>query len=114
MHWILKEDTLTASQHIRFQKLFSGAKQESIRNSVTFRVLGLLVATVIAAAPKAVAAASYTFTNFDDPAATAGTFPYKINDSGQITGFYIDGSGLHGFLRNTDGTFTNFDDPQAV
>jgi hypothetical protein len=36
-----------------------------------------------------------------------GTFPFSMNDSGVIAGFYEDSSGLnHGFVRAADGTIT--------
>jgi hypothetical protein len=36
-----------------------------------------------------------------------GTFPFSLNDSGVIAGFYEDSSGLnHGFVRAADGTIT--------
>jgi hypothetical protein len=38
-----------------------------------------------------------TFTILDMPGAIA-TYVYNINDSGQVTGHYTDGSGAHGFI----------------
>ncbi|MFY9676008.1 MAG: hypothetical protein WAK13_16220 [Terriglobales bacterium] len=43
-----------------------------------------------------------------------GTYAIAINDSGAITGFYVDiANMLHGFLRTPDGTITEFDAPGA-
>ncbi|MGA3023791.1 MAG: choice-of-anchor D domain-containing protein [Bryobacteraceae bacterium] len=54
----------------------------------------------------------YTFTNIDYPGATF-TQAFGINDTGQIVGFYINGSpGSHGFLLN-HGTYTSIDYPGA-
>src|SRR6516164_9695866 len=43
------------------------------------------------------------------------TFPYGINDKGEITGYYTSGSGLtpHGFFRAANGTLTTFDPPSV-
>src|SRR5262245_30377780 len=53
-----------------------------------------------------------TFNTFDDPAALPGTtYAYGVNDSGQIVGWYYDGSGNggnHGFLLS-GGTYTTLD-----
>src|ERR1700730_10007726 len=43
----------------------------------------------------------YTYTTFDDPAGT-NTQANGINDSGQISGFYGNASGNHGFLYSGD------------
>jgi predicted membrane protein len=44
--------------------------------------------------------ASGSITSFSVPVLNFGTAPNDINDSGQITGFYIDTSGaLHGFVQ---------------
>jgi probable HAF family extracellular repeat protein len=57
-------------------------------------------------------AASYTFTTLDVPGARA-TQAFEINDSGQIVGWFSDGTRNHGFL--TDGaTFTPIDVPGAM
>jgi hypothetical protein len=60
------------------------------------------------------------FTTFEAPGANTsansyrGTVPASINDSGVVTGYYIDASGVrHGFLRSPNGTFTVFDAPGA-
>jgi hypothetical protein len=48
-----------------------------------------------------------TITTFDLPNSTY-TITQAINPAGQITGYNLDGSGLHGFLRQPDGTITTF------
>jgi probable HAF family extracellular repeat protein len=51
-----------------------------------------------------------TFNTFNDPAALPGTtYAYGVNDTGQIVGWYYDGSGNggnHGFLLS-GGTYTS-------
>jgi hypothetical protein len=42
-----------------------------------------------------------TFTTIDDPLATAGTHITGINNSGEIVGYYTDGTGNHGFIATT-------------
>src|SRR5881396_2997168 len=43
-----------------------------------------------------------------------GTFAVSINQSGAITGYYIDANHVHhGFLRASNGTLTTFDAPDA-
>jgi hypothetical protein len=59
-----------------------------------------------------------TFRLFDVPGAGTGsgpgTFPETINEQGDITGQYLDASGVnHGFLRGRHGAITNFDVPGA-
>jgi probable HAF family extracellular repeat protein len=58
-----------------------------------------------------------TFNTFDDPSALTGTtYAYGINDTGQIVGWYYDGSGNggnHGFLLS-GGTYTTLDYPGAI
>jgi hypothetical protein len=54
--------------------------------------------------------------SFDVPASCTptcnGTSPAAINDSGTITGSYLDASGIyHGFVRSIDGAFGAFDAP---
>src|SRR5579862_3485496 len=52
-----------------------------------------------------------TFSPFNDPAGTNGTFANGINDAGQIVGSYRGDSLLsHGFIFS-GGTFTPLDDP---
>ena len=52
------------------------------------------------------------FTTLDVPGADY-TEPLSINNSGQVTGSYIDSSGGHGFVYS-NGTFTTFDPPGAT
>jgi hypothetical protein len=57
--------------------------------------------------------ARYSFTPIDVPWADPGnTDPYGINDAGQISGTYYDGS-YHGFLYS-HGTYTPLNVPGAV
>jgi hypothetical protein len=60
------------------------------------------------------------FLSFDAPGAGTnpgtfeGTYPFGINPSGAITGWYIDGDDMnHGFIRDENGAFTTFDVPGA-
>src|SRR5215470_8188969 len=53
-----------------------------------------------------------SFTTFDVPNAIY-TFADAINASGQIIGFYVDNTNVHGFLRQTDGSFVTVDPPGA-
>src|SRR5437660_12842098 len=57
------------------------------------------------------------YTTLDDPLAganAAGTAANGINDTGQIVGWYEDGSGgLHSFLYS-GGIYTTLDDPLAT
>jgi uncharacterized membrane protein len=50
------------------------------------------------------------------PSATAtSTVARDINDTGQIVGFFSDGAGAHGFIRDTDGKFSHaIDYPSAT
>ena len=60
-------------------------------------------------------AATYGFTILDaslDKSGATFTSPASINDSGQVTGYYNDGSGRHGFVYG-NGTFTILDAPGA-
>ena len=55
-----------------------------------------------------------TIATFDAPGAGTqtgqGTGPTSINDSGSITGYYIDSANaFHGFVRTPDGTIKSFD-----
>src|SRR5262249_55974643 len=55
----------------------------------------------------------YSYTTIDDPSGALGTFAQGINTSGQIAGYYLDGSNSsHGFLLS-GGTYTTLDDPLA-
>ena len=53
-----------------------------------------------------------SFATFDAPGAVRATIPLGINQTGAITGYYLDARGAsHGFLRIADGAFTTFDAP---
>jgi uncharacterized membrane protein len=39
---------------------------------------------------------------------------YSIDQAGDITGSYTDGTAYHGFIRNPDGTITSFDPPAGT
>src|SRR5690242_13405540 len=65
--------------------------------------LALAVAGTAVAQPP-----SYTFTSIDYPSATGGSSVARgINDAGQIVGFFSDGAGTHGFIRDRNGKFTD-------
>jgi probable HAF family extracellular repeat protein len=62
--------------------------------------------------------AQYTFTTLNHSAATNGTYAYGINNSGQVTGYYLVSSSDgwlhgHGFVYS-GGVFTSLDVPSAV
>ena len=65
--------------------------------------------------------ASGTITTFDAVplpstygSTNPGTYVISINASGEVAGFYIDGTGAeHGFLRNASGTISTFEAPNA-
>ncbi len=80
------------------------------RMSAVLTVLSLFLCMSLAAPD--VQAATYSFTTFDVPGATS-THPTSINASGQVTGFYYDSLGQHGFVYS-GGTFTTFDVPGAI
>src|SRR4051794_32839876 len=79
----------------------------------------LLAATAVSAlalclfTPGQARAASYTFTTINNPLATGMTYAFGINDSGQVTGYYNNATGTHGFV-DTNGTFTTINDPLAT
>jgi probable HAF family extracellular repeat protein len=64
---------------------------------------------------------TYTYTAIHDPSANSGTYPYGINDAGQIVGYYdvvtlephIPVDHWHGFLY-AGGTYITLDYPAAV
>ncbi len=62
----------------------------------------------VAFATSSVAAMGQSFTTFDPPGST-GTNPLGINSSGEITGWFQDATGVHGFVRDATGTITTFD-----
>src|SRR5438477_7342531 len=69
----------------------------------SFRVGAAAVAVVV------LASTSYaqTITTIDPPNSTF-TIAQAINPVGQIVGYYLDGSGIHGFLRQPSGAITSF------
>jgi hypothetical protein len=55
-----------------------------------------------------VRAADGIFTLFDAPGASSiGTYPGSINPGGEITGYYSDVSGVHGFVRDKYATISS-------
>jgi len=73
------------------------------------RLLGGLMACGLLVGLTGAAKAQYTFTTIDVPGALR-TFPYGINDAGQIVGTYEDfTTRRHGFLRDVDGSYTMLD-----
>ncbi len=54
-----------------------------------------------------------SFTTFDVPGATGGTWVRGISDRGLIVGGYIDGDGTHAFQRTPRGTLTTDDGPNS-
>src|SRR5438105_13841794 len=69
----------------------------------SFRAGAAAVALVV------LASTSYaqTITTIDPPNSTF-TIAQAINPVGQIVGYYLDGSGIHGFLRQPSGAITSF------
>ncbi|MBV8830282.1 MAG: hypothetical protein JO357_00745 [Hyphomicrobiales bacterium] len=57
---------------------------------------------------------TYTYTTLSDPSAAPGgsTYPASINDRGQVTGYYTNGTTDVGFLYS-NGTWTTLSDPSA-
>src|ERR1700759_1387965 len=52
--------------------------------------------------------------SFSVPGSTA-TYPLSMNDTGAITGYYLDSAqATHGFLRDNDGDIHTFDVPGSV
>jgi probable HAF family extracellular repeat protein len=54
-----------------------------------------------------------TYTTLDDPNATAGTVATGINNNGDVTGYFINATGTHGFFYNGS-SYTTIDDPNAT
>jgi len=70
-----------------------------------FLGLGLALAASAQQRPK--------FISFD-PSGSQGTYPSQVNNSGVITGYYLDSNDVnHGFVRTPDGEITTFDAPGA-
>ena len=72
----------------------------------------LLVAASVAFVTLATTAHAQTITTFD-PANSTSTVPQAINIFGQVTGYYTDGTGGHGFVRQRNGQITKFDITQG-
>jgi hypothetical protein len=83
---------------------FMSYLNHSLRNTSRSLIAGLLFCA-------SAGAQSHPFVSFDAPDATVGTFPVKINASGQIAGYYSGASGNRGFVRNPNGTITEFSAP---
>jgi len=49
----------------------------------------------------------------NDPNATSGTWATGISNTGEVSGYYVDATGTHGFIYNGS-TYTTIDDPNAV
>jgi len=71
----------------------------------------VLLAGLFAGVEPLALADSYAFTTINYPGAIV-TVPIGINNAGQISGYYENGPGSHGFLYN-GGTFTTVDVPSA-
>jgi len=82
-----------------------------IRRAIRSALLGSCVMTALAASPFE-AVASPQIVTFDVPGASV-TVPLSINAKGAATGYWIDNSGPHGFVRQPDGTIATFDVPGA-
>ncbi|MBV9266862.1 MAG: hypothetical protein JO061_11905, partial [Acidobacteriaceae bacterium] len=72
----------------------------------------ILVCAFICARIPVAAQINYSFTNIDVPGATQ-TNPSGVNASGEVAGYYWDGSTDHGFVY-INGQFTTFDYPGAL
>ncbi|HYK24749.1 MAG TPA: PEP-CTERM sorting domain-containing protein [Steroidobacteraceae bacterium] len=70
----------------------------------------LMLGAAVASNAFALPIARYSFQTLNDPDAAPGqTYAYGINDSGQVTGWFIDGSGVqHAFIYSA-GTWTTID-----
>ena len=83
--------------------MFEAVFPQPMKSLLLISRLTLLIATVTV-----IASAQFTFTTFDVPGAV-GTFPFAINNNGDIAGLYTTSAGNTGFIRKADGTFTSFD-----
>jgi probable HAF family extracellular repeat protein len=78
-----------------------------------FAIIGLLCLGILFGSANAALANSYSFITLDDPSGNPGTtVAYGINSSGQVVGFFSNGTGTHGFVY-TAGVFTTLDVPGA-
>ena len=74
---------------------------------------GLAVSSILLLSAGAAFATAYKYTSIDYPGAI-GTYPYGINDSGQIVGCYSDGSGNDHCFLLAGGTYSSFDCPCVI
>jgi probable HAF family extracellular repeat protein len=72
----------------------------------------IVLATALALATEARCDYTYSYATIDYPGAS-GTWAEGINDAGQVTGCYQEGSNIHGFLYDGLSTYTPFDYPGA-
>ena len=79
-----------------------------IRNSIVCCLIALLALPVLGAFPETPAGFSVQLiTTFDYPGSGNSTRPEKINDLGDIVGYYVDLSLVHrGFIRFRNGNFS--------
>src|SRR5262245_32498928 len=79
-----------------------------IKNSIVCRLIALLALPVLGALAETPAGFSVQLiTTFDYPGSGNSTRPEKINDLGDIVGYYIDPSLVHrGFVRFRNGSFS--------
>ena len=100
----------------RFTKLLAVALPIRSRGPVA---LSVALCTLLLGICSSASAQSFTVTTFEAPGASTvpfadsvqGTFAASINNSGVMTGFYVDAGGYpHGYLRAHDGTITTIDD----
>ena len=73
----------------------------------------LLVALLIAIPAFAQSAKDQVIAFDATPNATL-TYPVSINSRGEVTGYFVDANGLHGFLREPRGQVITFDAPEAI
>ena len=71
--------------------------------------ISLFILTILLGVNQAIKAESYIYTQIDVPGADGSTLVNGINNIGEIVGEYSDNRGVHGFLRQTDGSFISFD-----
>ncbi|MBN2270026.1 MAG: thrombospondin type 3 repeat-containing protein, partial [Sedimentisphaerales bacterium] len=72
----------------------------------------IVLATALTLATEARCDYTYSYATIDYPGAI-GTWAEGINDADQVTGYYMEGSNIHGFLCDGLGTFTPLDYPGA-
>src|SRR2546427_13011262 len=92
----------------RFTKLLAVALPIRSRGPVA---LSVALCTLLLGICSSASAQSFTVTTFEAPGASTVPFAASINNSGVMTGFYVDAGGYpHGYLRAHDGTITTIDD----